>query len=126
MAAYAGIYVLTELEIQSKEGANVSGSVTSDMHTQWVNEAGNYLNVLGRHVYAVDAAAFALLPASKRFLLSEACSNLAAIYGIAYDMSGYTSRIEAEDMINILWARWRMCVKLLTGQEAVTFMKRAV
>ncbi len=124
MAAYAGIYVLTEAEIQSKEGANIAAAVTSDMHTQWVNEAGDYLNVICRHVFAVDAAAFALLPASKRFLLSEACSNLAAIYGIAYDMSGWARRAEAVDKINILWARWEKCANALRDQSGTTYMKK--
>ncbi len=123
MAAYAGIYVLTAAEITSKEGKNVSIDVTDDMHTQWVNETGNYINVICRHVFAVDATAFALLPTSKRFLLSEACSSLAAVYGIQYDMSGYTTRIEAEDMISILWRRFQQCIKLLEKQGSVTFMK---
>jgi hypothetical protein len=35
-------------------------------------------------------------------ILNETCANLAAIYVIIYDMSGYTNRIEAEDKINIL------------------------
>ena len=35
-------------------------------------------------------------------ILKEVASNLAAIYCIQYDMSGFTSRVEAEDMINIL------------------------
>ena len=120
---YTGIYVLTEAEIASKEGANVSASVTDVMHTQWVNEAANYINTISRRVWAVDAAAFAALSTDVRFLLTGYCSCIAALYGIAYDMSGYTSRIEAENMIKILWVTSRKYADLIVQQNSVTFMK---
>ena len=37
-----------------------------------------------------------------RGILIDTGACLAAIEGIAWDMSGYTSRVEAEDMINVL------------------------
>lgn len=40
--------------------------------------------------------------ASTRGLLIDTGASLAAIQGIMWDMSGFTSRIEAEDMINVL------------------------
>ena len=45
---------------------------------------------------------YATLNTDVKHILEEVTSNLAAIYAIQYDFSGYTSRIEAEDMINIL------------------------
>lgn len=42
------------------------------------------------------------LNASVRGILVETSACLAAIQGITFDMSSFTSRIEAEDMINVL------------------------
>ena len=46
--------------------------------------------------------AYAALNVDVKGILKEVASDIAAIYVIQYDMSGFTSRIEAEDMINIL------------------------
>ncbi len=46
--------------------------------------------------------AYSGLNADVKLILEETVSNLAAIYCIQYDMSGYTSRGEAEDMISVL------------------------
>ncbi len=56
-------------------------------------------------------------------LLREAAAVYAAIGVIAYDMSGYTSRIEAENMINICWAKWRTIRKIILDQKWLTFAK---
>lgn len=42
------------------------------------------------------------LSTSVRGMLIDTGAALAAIEGITWDMSGFTSRVEAEDMINIL------------------------
>ena len=58
-------------------------------------------------------------------ILKEAASNLAAIYVIQFDMSGYTSRIEAEDMINVLRDGYLRCLSILRDIKAQTFMMGA-
>lgn len=60
------------------------------------------INITARKVFATSRATFLALPADTQALLTGISSNLAAIYVICYDMSGYTSRIEAEDLINVL------------------------
>jgi len=45
--------------------------------------------------------AFAALDVDVKSVLTEASACLCAIYVIQWDMSGFTTRIEAEDMINI-------------------------
>ena len=104
-----------------KAGANVSASLNTEYDT-WILEAESYLCVLSRYNWIDN---YASLNADVKLILEEAVSNLAAIYAIQYDMSGYTSRVEAEDMINVLWARFNQCVKLLQDQVSVTYMKGA-
>lgn len=66
---------------------------------EWINQAESLINMITRVNYTDT---YASLDNDKKKLLEEISSNLAGIYAIQYDMSGYTSRIEAEDMVNIL------------------------
>ena len=109
-----------------KAGANVSAEFKgANAETNWnrfINEAESFLCALSRYNWIDN---YAIINADVKKFLDEAVSNLAAIYAIQHDMSGYTSRIEAEDMINILWARFNQCIKLLEDQNVVTYMKGA-
>lgn len=58
-------------------------------------------------------------------LLGEATGCLAAIEGITFDMSGYTTRTEAEDLINVLRDRYLLCLGILRDVKAQTFIKGA-
>ena len=94
-------YIMTtEAEIQQKSGANVNAAFNTTMMTAANLRAESTINVLCR--YDFSAAVTAGLPSATKGLLSDIASSLVAIEAIAYDMSGYTSRIEAEDMINVL------------------------
>ena len=50
---------------------------------------------------------------------------MAAIYVIQYDMSGYTSRVEAEDMVNILRDAALRGLALLRDKKVEDFMTGA-
>lgn len=90
----------TGAEIVAKEGANVSAAVTDAMHDAWVLQAESFVNVLTRNNYS-DAIT-AGLNVDVKGIFSDIVSSLVAINGIMYDMSGYTSRTEAEDMVTTL------------------------
>ena len=98
-----GIYVPTLLEFQYKCGAKVSAtSKTEPYANSFIAQAESLINVSCRKVFATNTAAFTALPATTKQLLTETASDIAAIYAILYDLSGFTSRVEAEDMINVL------------------------
>jgi len=89
--------------VLAKAGANVSSVISLDPNEYidtWINQAEGIINVATKKDW-VDAYATAL-PAGTKLILDDAASNLAAIYAITYDMSGYTSRGEAESTINVL------------------------
>jgi len=90
----------TGAEIEAKEGANVSTSLTDGMHDAWVLQAESVVNVLARENYSDSVTAG--LNADVVGIFSDLVSSMVAIQGIMYDMSGYTSRAEAENMITIL------------------------
>ncbi|MFA6190682.1 MAG: hypothetical protein WC711_04220 [Candidatus Staskawiczbacteria bacterium] len=55
-------------------------------------------------------------------IFSEYACRMIAIEAIKYNMAGYTSRIEAEDIINIHWARCQEIQKLLESQDVQNFL----
>lgn len=88
----------TEAEIVQKAGAGANGAFgTTEMEAAELRHLAT-VNVLCRYNWSdnmptnVDVKGF----------LSDIVSSLVAIEAIAYDMAGYTTRIEAEDMINVL------------------------
>lgn len=120
--AWTGTFCV-EADIQAKEGAGVSASVSEAMHNEWMKQVEGYINVLCRHNFVDD---FSSLDEDVQGILEEAASSLCACYGIAYDMSGYTSRIEAENMINLNMWRFEKAIELLQDQKSVTFMVNTI
>jgi hypothetical protein len=100
--ADVGFYALNA-DIQAKAGANASAVSKAVAWTDAiVHNCEAEINVSARRVFATSRANFTALPADTQALLTDCAANLAAIYVITYDMSGYTSRTEAEDIINVL------------------------
>lgn len=94
-----GIFCTTA-EVERKAGANCSAVSKAQAYTNdYVAQAESLINTICRFNFSDS---YTTLNVDTRDLLKEIASNLAAIYVISYDMSGFTSRIEAEDMINIL------------------------
>ena len=112
----------TEGEITAKEGANVSASLTDAMHDAWVLQAENFVNVLCRFNFS---DAFAALNVDVKYILSDIVSSLVAINGIMYDMSGYTSREEAEDMVIMLDLGIKKNMSLLKDKKKQDFINAA-
>lgn len=111
--------------VMVKAGANATQTMVGGIDNgleRIISGAECFLNVLTRTNYTDT---FPVLNTDVKYLLDEAVSNLSAIYVITYDMSGFTSRIEAEDMINVLWARFQMIIDLIRDQKSVDFINGA-
>lgn len=89
----------TEAEIQQKSGANVNTAFGTTEMTASGIRAESTVNVAVRFNFSDK---YSTLNADVKGILSDVVSSLVAMEAIAYDMSGYTSLIEAEDMI-IVW-----------------------
>ena len=89
---------LTSEAIMFKAGDNVS-NVSNEHMSCAVFQAEALINVTCRKDWT---AAYAGLSDNVKYLLEEVGSNLAASYIICKDMSGYTSRYEAETMLDVL------------------------
>jgi len=108
--------------VKLKAGANVSTALTSAQYTQLINQAESYVNLLTRINYTDT---YSGLNDDKKKILEEAVSCHAATAAINYDMSGYTSRQEVLNMLNLLWARLVEAIKLLKGKDQQAFVSEA-
>lgn len=114
-----GIFATTA-EVLRKTGAGVSSTSSAEAFiNDYMTQAESYINVLTRTNYSNS---YAGLDVDVKGLLKEAASNLAAIYAIQYDISGYNSTREAENMMNTNWKRFLHCIKLLDEQTANKFL----
>jgi hypothetical protein len=97
--ADTGIFATTA-EVQRKAGANASAIANVEAYiNDFMSQVESTINVMTRKNWSDN---YSSLNADVKGILKEVASNLAAIYVITFDMSGFTSRIEAESMINVL------------------------
>jgi len=104
--------------VKLKAGSGAA-TLTGAQYTELINQAESFINCVCRHNF-IDT--YSGLNSDLKMILEETASNLAAIYNIQYSMAGFTTRIEAEDQLNILWARFVMNIALLKDQKTVDFI----
>ena len=81
---------------------------------KYCNDAENYLNTLTRYDWVTNIAS---VGAQFSGALSDIISSLVAMNMINYDMSGYTSRAEAQTMLDVLWNNAQIGIKELQKME---------
>ena len=117
-----GIFATTA-EVERKAGANASSVSKAEAYVnQYLTEAESEINVLTRFNWS---DAYATLDVDVKGILKNVASNLAAIMVIQYDFSGFTSRTEAEDMINVLRDSALRGMSILRDKKQETFMRGA-
>ena len=122
--AYAANFI-TEAELVKLCGTGASATV----------KAANFFEFIIIKCDAIVAAASrfdwtayhaaSTIDAAVLGIVAEAGACLAAIQGIIWDMSGYTSRVEAEDLINVLRDRYLLCISILRDKKVQEFVKNA-
>lgn len=120
--ADTGIFATT-VEVQRKAGANASTTSNVEAYiNDYMTQTESLINAVCRYNFSDN---YATLNADVKGLLKEAASNIAAIYVIQYDMSGFSSRVEAEDMINILRDAALRALSLLRDKKVQDFINGA-
>lgn len=117
------LLITTTAEVAAKMGANVSAGFTGAMQDAAELQIMALINVMCKKNYT-DVIIVAM-NADVLGLFSDICSSYIAIQGIKYDMSGYTSRVEAEDMINIERDTMLRGLGILRQQAAQDFIDGA-
>lgn len=121
--ADTGIFATTA-EVSRKAGANASATSNVEAYiNDFMTQAESFINVATGKNWS---DAYAGLNVDVKGILKEAASNLAAIYVIQFDMVTATgTRMEAENQINILFARFVQCIEILTEIGTEKFMTGA-
>ena len=120
--ADTGIFATTA-EVERKAGANVSTVSKAEAYVNdYMTQAESLINSLVRYNFSDN---YSTLNVDVKGILKEVASDLAAIYAIQYDMSGFTSRIEAEDMINILRDGALRGISILRDKKVQDFINNA-
>ena len=106
----------------NKMGANASAGGTSEvLVSDYVRQAEGLINAVTRFDWVTK---YPTLTDEVKFILNQVASDLAAIYGITYDMSGYTAdTVEAETMLNIYREAVARGLSLLRNQEVARFIQ---
>lgn len=124
MVGDTGIFA-KDADILLRVGTNASATVkTAGWFDTIVLDVEAVVNCATRFDWSA-ADTTSTLPASVRGILVDTAACLAAIEGIIWDMSGFTSRVEAEDMINVLRDTALRNISILRGEKTQTFMKKA-
>ena len=120
--ADTGIFATTA-EVQRKAGANASATSSAEAYiNDFMTQVESQINAICRFNFSDRYSA---LNVDTKGLLKEIASNLAAIYVIQYNMSGFTTRTEAEDMINILRDAALRGLAILKDKKAQDFIDGA-
>ena len=113
----------TNVMIVAKAVINASSTSSAVGETdKYVLQVEATVNVATRHNWS---DAYSTLNVDVKHMLDETTSNLCAIYVIINDMSGFTSRVEAEDMINTLNFMAQRNIAILRNSMSETFMVKA-
>ena len=111
------------VDIQAKAGTGANSTAKATAATDvYVLEVEAMVNVLTRHNWSDD---YSGLNDDVKKILKGITSNLCAIYVIQWDMSGYKTRTEAEDMINVLRDTALRNMSILKDLKQQTFMREA-
>jgi hypothetical protein len=115
-----GLYCLSGAAL-NKAGLNrsLSGANVVD---EYILQAESIINVATKKNWSDT---YSSLNVDVKYVLEHAAACLAAIEVINYDMSGYTSRSEAETMCDVLWTSYLRDVKILEDINSRDFMTGA-
>ncbi|MCK9371340.1 hypothetical protein M0R04_15610 [Candidatus Dojkabacteria bacterium] len=110
-----------EIDVKVGENVDLTGYTETNINASCL-QAEAYINVACRYNFSDN---YATLNADVKGILSEMEACWVAVDFISYNMFGYSSRIEAEDMINLQWAKFKRLLEVLIEQMTVTYIKGA-
>ena len=119
MAYSANIVTVAEMQFYAGENVDVTGDVDAN-HTILQDHAEAYLSCLLK--FELTSAAFTALNATTRVIITEWAARYAANELIKFNMAGYTTILEAEDMLSINFFRMQQIEELLENSDVQDFM----
>jgi hypothetical protein len=117
-----------QADMLRKAGANVNSNLNAANDTtftysnDFISQAESIINARTRKNWS---DIYSKLNNDIKKILKQVASDIAATYCINYDMSGYTSRAEAETMLDVLNNSINRGLQLLKDKKVETFMEEA-
>ena len=113
--------ICTEAEISLFVGQDVNGTGNTEANRNLlVAQAESYLSCVMRY-NVVDN--FGSLNNDVRRILSEYGARYAAVGLISFQLDGYTSRVAAENLLNIHLYRMRVIERFIMDQNVASYLK---
>ena len=119
--AHEGIFATSD-EILVRAGENYDTSVTEARINDLASQSESTINAMTRFNWS---DAYAGLDGDVKRILSSASAAFCAIHIIAFNMEGFTSRLEAEDLINVQRDSFLRDVSVLRDKKTQVFMTEA-
>lgn len=117
--AHEGIFFTkAELDVFVGENVDTTGYTEANINKAAL-QVQAYINGILR--MNITSAIYSALDSGIKEVLSIAAASLASIQFITYNMAGYTSRIEAENMVNANWATHKKMMLLINDAKWRTF-----
>ena len=117
MAFSANIVTVAEMRFMAGENRDATGDVDAN-HIMLQDQAEAYLSTLVKFDIATN---FGTLNAVYKILFTEWAARYSGMTLITFNMAGYTSRVEAEDMINVHIFRMNEIKELLNNSSIQDF-----
>jgi len=112
------IVTVAEMQFMAGENVDATGDVTAN-HQFLHDYAAAYLSNLVKYDVLTN---WASINAVYKVMFSEWAARNAAVQLILFNMAGYTSRMEAEDMVSVHLTRMEFIEKLLDKSDVQDFM----
>lgn len=120
--ADTGIFATTA-EVGYKAGTGASATSKAEAYVNsFMTQVESYINTATKTNWSDN---YSTLNVDVKGILKECASNLAAIYVINYDYTGFGGRINAEDTINVLYKRAMDCIEELKDDAKKQFVTGA-
>jgi hypothetical protein len=114
----------TNANVELKSGLNANSTADAEAATNvYIKEAEGFICASARYDFVTNYATVSTI--GKEFL-RDVASSLAAIKVINYDMGGFTSRTEAQTMLDINYAVVVEGINLLRDDKYRDFIKSGV
>lgn len=118
MVYTANIVTVAEMQFQAGENRDATGDVEAN-HIVLQDDAEGYLSNLLKFNLSTG---FTGLTAGIKNIITEWAARYAGMSLILFNMAGYTSRVEAEDMVNVHLARMKAIEELLGRPDVQDFL----
>lgn len=120
--AHTGIFATkTECDAMAGELVDTTGYTETNINN-WCLQAESFLNALSKYNWSDK---FASLNADVKYILAEYSARYVAVSAISYNMAGFTTRTEAENMVNIHIYRMKQIEYILSNNNYNTYIQGA-